>query len=600
MQLRMGKWISQLFSGVRYGLARMGTSAANLRRRIFVRHLPDYVVMTLDQPLSERAPHEPWWYHYVPGRRSPLSLEELDRRLARVARDPVVKGVVFLVKGGTLTMAQAQSMHALLARFRDRAERACGASKRAVVYLESVGSATYVFACAADTVIVPPLASWDVTGLHVAPVYLKDTLARLGVQMEVVKIAPWKTAADALSRSEMSDEARAQLNWLLDSLYRDVVNAIVAGRGLDAVTVLSLIDRAPMSATKAQAAGLVDIIGYEDELSALLGESVDGEVRSANLRPYDQVWKLLMRKAVRRTQRAVGVIALEGSIITGESRQFPVPLPVAGESTIGSSTTQQLVRAAAADDGLAAVVVFVDSGGGSALASDLIWRELARLNEKKPVIVYMGNTAASGGYYIAAPARRIVAQSATLTGSIGVIVAKAVVAGALDKVDARVHELQRGANAALYDALHGWTESQRSAVAAEVEQVYAAFKQRVAEGRRLPYAGLDDICNGRVWTGSQAHALGLVDVVGDFHAAYELACAAAELPVDGRVPTRRVTPPRHSLPATTLQEAAALLFPGRMRRWGDLTAALPGGSLMQAVRRERIWLLTETMFRIDG
>ena len=611
MRQRIGQSIRAGLRGLRSALARLGAATANLRRRLFLRRLPDYVAITLDQPLTERAPVEPWWYHYIPARRAALSLEELERMLQRIARDPAVTGVVFLVKETAVTLTQAQSLHAMLARLRDRSEVACGVPKRVAVYLESVSAATYVFACAADRIIVPPLASWDVTGLQVAPVYLKETLARAGVHVDVVKIAPWKTAADTLSRAEMSDEERAQFNWLLDSLYRDLVNAIAIGRELTPDVVQTLIDSAPMAAASARTARLVDAIGYEDELPALLAElavlddetAEDAEDEDAEnavaLKPYRDVRKLLLRKATVRGPRAVGVITLEGSIVTGESRQFPVPLPLAGDSTIGSTTAQQLIRAAAEDDSLAAVVVCVDSGGGSALASDLIWRELTQLDARKPVVVYMGNTAASGGYYIAAPGRKIVAQPATLTGSIGVIVAKPVLAGALQKVDANPERIRRGANAGIYGAVHAWSDAQRETIVAEVLHVYAVFKQRVADGRGLPLPTLDAVCNGRVWTGAQAHALGLVDELGDFHAAYTLACAAAALPVDGSVATVPVSAPRHALPATALDAAAALFMPG-VGRVTDLAAALPGGALARAVEREHVWLLGECTWRVEA
>lgn len=600
MRQRIGQWLGAVFRHIRLAWARTRAGAANLRRRILTRRLPDYVTITLDQPLAERAPAQPWWYGYIPSRRSPLSMEQLEVMLGRIARDPAVSGVLFLVKEPALTLSQAQSMAAMLARFRARSAEACGTAKQVAVYLESMGSAAYVLACATDRIIVPPLASWDVTGLQVAPVYLKETLARAGVHVDVVKIAPWKTAADALSRAQMSDEERAQFNWLLDSLYRDVVDAIAQGRELAPDVVGALIDVAPMTAEKAHTAGLVDAIGYEDELPALLAVGTDDQRRPAKLRPYREVRKLLLRKAVLPHPRAVGVIALEGNIFTGESRQFPLPLPLAGESTIGSTTTQQLVRAAVEDDSLAAVVVFVDSGGGSALASDLIWRELKLLDARKPVIIYMGNTAASGGYYIAAPGRHIVAQSATLTGSIGVIVAKPVIGGALQKVDAHPERIRRGANAGIYDAVHEWSGAQREAIVAEVQEIYAVFKHRVAEGRSLPLETLDAVANGRVWTGAQARALGLVDVIGDFHAAYELACRAADLPTDGTVATVPVTTPKHPLQATPLDAAAALLTRGRVGPLGDLAAALPGGALARAVQREHVWLLGECGWRIEA
>ena len=233
--------------------------------------------------------------------------------------------------------------------------------------------------------------------------------------------------------------------------------------------------------------------------------------------------------------------------MTGPSRSSPVPLPLFGDETLGSTTAQQMIRRAAKDDSLAAVVVHVDSPGGSALASDLIWRELAQLDRKKPVIVYMGDVAASGGYYIAAPGRKIVAQRATMTGSIGVIMAKAVTAGTYEKLDAGWDTVQRGRHADLYSGLTVWEGDKRAVVQSNLDHVYHEFKQRVADGRHIPIEQLDDLAGGRVWTGEQALAHGLVDTLGDFDVAVEAACIAAGLPTDGSVATVAVSEPSRPL-----------------------------------------------------
>jgi protease-4 len=218
-----------------------------------------------------------------------------------------------------------------------------------------------------------------------------------------------------------------------------------------------------------------------------------------------------------------------------------------------------MIRAAARDHSLAAVVVHVDSPGGSALASDLIWRELAQLDRAKPTVIYMGDVAASGGYYIAAPGRKIVAQRATMTGSIGVIMAKAVTAGVYDKLDAGWDTVQRGAHADLYSSLTPWQGEQRAAVEQSLDHIYCEFKQRVAAGRNLPLERLDDLAGGRVWTGEQALAHGLVDELGDFDVAVQAACAAAGLPSDGSVPVVPIHAPGRLLLAEPVQAAQALL-----------------------------------------
>ena len=537
----------------------------NLRRLLLVRRLPDYVVMTITGDLLEREPQVPWYYDYLPMYTTPLSVEYIRRVLQRVADEPNVRGIVFLFKGTTISLAQAQSLAALFRRFHewDHARNSGGVNaraKRIIVYLEDMTGASYAAAAAADYVVAPPLTEWDVKGLAVQPTYLKQTLARFGVEFDVVRVAPWKTVMDSLMHERMSDAEREQYEWLLDSLYGSLVDAIAAGRKLPAEKVRELIDAAPLSAAEACAGGLFDAVGYEDELPALLGElHTPAPTHPAKLKRYHQVNGLLLRRAHPSTPAAVGVISLRGSIMTGPSRTSPMPLPLFGDETLGSTTAQQMIRRAAKDDSLAAVVVHVDSPGGSALASDLIWRELAQLDRKKPVIVYMGDVAASGGYYIAAPGRKIVAQRATLTGSIGVIMAKPVTTGAYTKLDAGWDTVQRGRNADLYSSLSAWEGDQRAVVERNLQHVYTEFKQRVADGRRIPVEQLDTLAGGRVWTGEQALAHGLVDQLGDFDVALEAACLAAGLPTDGSVETVPVDEPGRPLLAEPVKTAEALL-----------------------------------------
>ena len=422
-----------------------------------------------------------------------------------------------------------------------------------------------------------------------------ENLARFGIQFDVARIAPWKTAADQLNLSEMSEAAREQINWLLDSLSGDIVQTIAAGRGLEPDAVQDLIDRAPLTADETLSAGLIDKALYKDELGAYL----ESEESPATLKTYASVRGLLLRRPRSNAPRSIGVIALRGAITGGESRSYPIPLPVLGEGTIGSTTVEQQIRSARRDKGLAAVVVYVDSGGGSAMASDLICRELDLLNREKPVIVYMGDVAASGGYYIATPARKIIAQSATLTGSIGVIVAKPVTAGALDKLDAHREVIQRGRNAGLYAEDSAWTDDQRAQVEASVRHYYDAFKQRVADGRGLDIDTLDSICNGRVWTGRQALDHGLVDELGDFQTALDLACAAAELSADDRVRVRTISAPRNRILPEPASPADALLGETITDQLQGLAAALLQGNWQTLIGPDRYWYLADGLPKLD-
>jgi protease-4 len=570
---------------------------ANFRRRLFRKRLADYPVIVLDHDLSERAPDLPWWYGYIPGFRPPLSLEELGDALRRIAGDPDAQGVVLLMKGAALSLAQAQSLANLFARFRQwdaQTRKPEVPAKQVIVHLEQVSAPGYLAACAADRIVMAPLSTWEVLGLRATPTFLKDSLARLGIQFDVVKIAPWKTAMDTLSRSSMSDEQREQFNWLLDSWYEDMVNAISQGRQLEPEQVKQWIDRSPLTAMQAKEAGLIDAIAYEDELPYLLGQPE----KPVRLQPYEKVHRLLMRYPQRRPARAVGVLSLMGAIATGRSRSFPIPLPIFGDHLMGSATVQQQIRAALQNDSLAAVVVHVDSRGGSALASDLLWRELKSLDQEKPVIVYMGDVAASGGYYIALPGRKIVAQSATLTGSIGVIISKVITRDALTKLGAHREIVQRGENSGLYHDDSDWTERQRHKIEDDIHYVYHEFKRRVAESRRLSEESLDGLCQGRVWTGRQAQAHGLIDALGDFQVAFDLACQAADLPVDGSVRAVSISPAKEYLlaPATATKQALwGLLLRQEFRQVAPLALEGDWGELLG---HEHLWLLADGLPKV--
>jgi protease-4 len=602
--------------GLGQAWSRLSCTLANGWRRIRRKQLPDYVVIVLDHAVSERAPSVPWYYAYLPGIKLPLSLEYLYTALERIAGDPDVRGVVFLIKGPSLSLSKAQSATQLFERFRqwDATHRATtdAPPKQIVVHLEDAGAAALVLAAAADKISMTPLSTWGFAGLRIAPLYIKETLARIGVVMDVAQIAPWKSAFDAWQHSRMSPEARDQYNWLLDSLFEDIIHAIAQGRNLVPATVRALVDRAPLPAPDALAAGLVDALLYEDELAGWLSPA-DTTDQPARLARYAQTRGLLLRRFRARHAQTIGILTLEGTITPGPSRQFPIPLPLVGDRFIGSQTVAYQVRAARKNRRLAAVVLHVDSGGGSALASDLIWRELRLLAQEKPLIVYMGDKAASGGYYIAAPGHKIVAQSATLTGSIGVIIAKLVTGGATALLHAHREVIQRGENAGINAEDNLWTPEERAQVFASLHHVYDTFKDRVSQGRNLPLEGLDAVANGRVWTGKQALERGLVDALGDIQVAIDLACREAGLPQDGSVATLDISSVRSRELAFPLAQNGSTNAPAF---WGDalyerpaspaladdllpLARTLLAGNWEELVGRDRFWFWADGLPRLD-
>lgn len=593
-----GQLLRRLGSAIGRGWRRLVCGIFNFRRWIYQRRWPDYVVFELTGALQERRPAYPRLYAYLPNFQIPTSLESLQEALHAVAQDPDTKGAILMFKGAQLSLAQAQSLAALFQRFHrwDEAynELTDGiGAKKVVVYLEQTGVASYLAASAADKVIMPSLTDWSVLGLRAEQTFWKESLGHLGIEIDVIKIAPWKTAYDRFSQSEMSQENREQIERLLDSWYQDVVSAISQGRGLPPDRVKEAIDCAPLSAQQALAAGLVDHVAYEDEIPHILGKPG----REAPLARYREARSLLLRRPRQRARKAVGVISLTGAIIPGKSRRLPLPLPLLGEQIAGSLTVQQQVRAALADDRLAAIVLHVDSGGGSSLASDLMWRELALLGRKKPLVVYMGDVAASGGYYVATPAHRIVAQSATVTGSIGVIAAKPVTNGTYEKIDANRYAIQRGANADIYADVHPWHDGQRQKMEEQVDMTYRKFKERVADGRQLAYEELDPICSGKVWTGKEALAHGLVDELGDFQAAFTAACELAGLPRDGTTRVRRVSP-RDRLLARSAQSLGIGEWHNPLVELGSLATTLLRRDWERLLGHERVWLIADGLPRI--
>ena len=309
----------------------------------------------------------------------------------------------------------------------------------------------------------------------------------------------------------------------------------------------------------------------EDKDSASLPEKRRPRAR---LLRWPQAYNLVLRRHRRETEKYIGVISLEGGIVDGASIDPPVdlPIPLIGGQQAGDFTiTQQLRRAERRDD-LAAIVFHVDSPGGSALASALIARELRRVAKKIPVVVYMGDVAASGGYYVSAFANHIVAQTGCVTGSIGVITGRLSSADLLQKISARRVALQRGARARLYRGSDPMTAEEHALILAGVESTYQQFKQVVAEGRDLPLEELDAICLGRVWTGRQALGHRLVDSHGDLLDAVRVAAELAELPTDDQhvIPVFNIHPRDGSRlipkPFAATADLLGLLAGDRLRR----------------------------------
>lgn len=523
----------------------------------------DYVVIRLGGSMPERAePPRGFIERRLPLPPPSFSIERLNKQLQWVADADNVKGVLFVLHGFNTGLASLQNIRRAIMRLRE-------SGKKAIVYTPLLDVAHYFLASAADQIIIPPSAQFNVLGIRSELLFLKDALAQVGLQFEAVQISPYKASPNFFTHSEITPEQEEQLTWLVDEMYEMLTEAMADGRGMTPAEFRQLVDSGPFFAQDTLRAGLVDIIAYEDQLAEILAITPTGESESAaaeertreqqgepdapgenevqtavaasdRQKPRARLVEgykasnLLLEKPYRHTAKFIGVVSLSGSIIIGRSQRPPIdlPLPLIGGEVAGEATLLALLRRAEKRDDMAALIFHVDSPGGDALASDLISREIQRIRQKKPVLVYMGNTAASGGYYVSAPAHHIMSQSLTITGSIGVFILRLSSSHLYQKLQINRTNVTRGKRAGLYTNSEPMTEDERQILWEGIVEAYQQFKEVVAHGRGLPFAELDPICEGRIWSGRQALAYKLVDSHGDFVDAVQKAAELAELPCD--------------------------------------------------------------------
>jgi protease-4 len=432
---------------------------------------------------------------------------ELGEQLRRAASDPRVRGVLIQLRPVALSAAQGQALAGLLAEVRQ-------GGKRVACWATTYNQATYPVACAADQVLLAPGGEIAPLGVGRTYVHLKDVLDRLGVEAEMVQITPYKTAYDMLTKSEMTPEAREMAEWMADSALADLIEQVGSGRRLDADSARGLVDGSPYTDEQALAAGAVDALLTEEALPGRLG----GRVES-----FHVLQRRLRRPAPPRPGRRVGLLRVEGSIIDGRNRRSPlrppVPIPLVFDNQAGDLSLVTQARRLAASRRVGAVVLWVDSGGGSATASFAMAAALEALAAAKPLVVAMGSLAASGGYAVSAPAHRIYAQPGTLTGSIGVLGGKVMVAGLLDRLLVHRATVERGDHVSMFSPDRPYTEEEWARLRASIERSYRVFLEEVARGRRRQLEEIEPVAGGRVWSGRQALERHLVDELGGLDAA---------------------------------------------------------------------------------
>jgi protease-4 len=452
----------------------------------------------------------------------PMSLIDLDKHFRQIGLDPRPKGVILYLRNLQLSLADLQTLRDSIIRLREM-------GKRVVCYAQEYDLADYFIASAADEIILQPGGLVSTLGLRQEVIFLKDALEQVGIGIDAVAISPYKGALDQLTRSDVSPEGREQFEWLLESRYEIIVNAIAEGRKITPEAVRTLIDTAPHLDTAALPAKHVDAVLNEEDLAQHL--------QAEHLVPWERARRMLFKHWRKSHAKYIALIEITGTIIPGESQQpppipLPIPLPFFGDNQSGDISIVRMVRHLMEDEAAAAVVLYIDSPGGSAAASEAMTAALEQLAKSRPVVACMNAVAASGGYYVATPAQWIVAQPGTITGSIGVLTGKPISTGIFDKLQINRRSFERGTNVGIFSDLAPFNDTQRQIVRGTIERIYDQFTARVATSRKMTQAEVDAVGGGRVWTGVQAKERGLVDELGGLSTALKRACELANLPED--------------------------------------------------------------------
>jgi len=506
--------------------------------------LPRNMILTADltRGLAD-GPSEDTLSRLVLG--SHRTLRDVLDALERAGDDTRVKGVYVRLGDDSFGVAKSQELRDAIRALRDK-------GKFAIAFADSfgelgAGTRPYYLATAFDEIWLQPLGMVGLTGLYTEIPFFRRTLDRLGIAAEFAHRREYKSAANSLTETEMTPPQREETEALLGSVGGQLVRGIAEARKLGEDEVRSLMDRGPFLADEAKDAKLVDHIGYRDEAVARARERAGSGAELVRLSHY-----LDVAGHPHKSGAKIALIYSTGVI----RRDGGAESPLAGERETNAQTLGRAFRDAFRDAEVRAILFRIDSPGGSATASETIWREVVRARERgKPVIVSMGDVAASGGYYIAAPADKIVAQPATITGSIGVVAGKIVVAGLLEKLGVTVDAAQRGANAGMFSAMRDFSPQAKQRLDASLDSIYAGFKAHVAEGRRMSDEAVEAVARGRVWSGEEAKAKGLVDELGGYATALKLAREAAKIP-DG-APVNLVVFPKEKSTLDVLFERLA-------------------------------------------
>ncbi len=488
------------------------------------------LIFKLEGSIPERPPTE----FPVPflQDQTPLSMNQVWEMFRKAAADPKIKAILIEPRGVSVGWARLEEIRTEMLEFKK-------SGKPLIAFLRNPGTREYYLATAADRIYMTPEDSLDLKGLRVEAMFLKNTLDKLGARMDIIHAGKYKDAGDMLTQTSMSPETREVLNNVLDQFYGDLVTTIAEGRKKQPAEVKALIDQGPFMAGRAQAAGLVDTLAFEDQVA-------DETAKRLNQK---ELTKLSHKAYLNVSAASVGVsggkrIALivgEGEIVRGTGNSA-----FGEQEGIVSGAFIKLLKDAGNDSSIKGAIIRVDSPGGDGIASDDILHEAKNLSKKKPVVISMGDLAASGGYFISMTGDPIVAYPNTLTGSIGVIFGRLNLQGLYEKLGVQKELLTRGRYADLDSDYAQLSDDERAKIRGQVDEFYRVFVSRVSDGRKRPFGQVEELAQGRVWLGTQAKQNGLIDQLGGLDTAIELVKKRANIGANEKI-TLVTYPPKRTI-----------------------------------------------------
>ncbi|MGH9722366.1 MAG: signal peptide peptidase SppA [Bryobacteraceae bacterium] len=474
------------------------------------------LMLQLEGEIPERAPVE--FPLPIFEQQASSTVHDIWDILRKAAADSRIKAVVIQPRDLAVGWAKLQEIRGELEQFRK-------SGKPLVAYLKTPGMREYYLATAADSIFIGPEEMLDMKGLRAELMFLRKTLDKIGVQVEIEHAGKYKDFGDTFTRESMSPETREVLNSVLDDIYGHVLATIGGARRKSAEQVRAILDQGPFLAKQARTHGLVDRLIYEDEMLADLKKRLNtNDLPKISHRDYARIpaGSLDLEGKSR-----IAMVVAEGAITRGSTTGD-------GEDGIEAESFNKLLDKVAKDDSIKAVVVRIDSPGGESFASDEIWRRMNLLSKKKPTVISMSDLAASGGYYMALTGDPILAYPATFTGSIGVVFGKATLRGLYEKLGISKDLLTRGRFADIDSDYKPLTPEARVKLREGIDSTYQSFVSRVAEARKRKYEEVEPLAQGRVWLGSQAKQRGLVDELGGLDRAIELVKEKAKIPKDDK------------------------------------------------------------------